>query len=126
MTVTSCSLNDEGRVADVFMKPPSKEAVDGAVIQFIDRTSNSELAVGACAVCARKTNVAELRLYRLDCIPSPHRLQPVVIHPCHNLFDGMLLHPRSVMNDRRANVCVKCFRALDSNRMPQFALANGL
>lgn len=45
------------------MKVPSKEVIDSAVAEFIDRTSNAALAVGMCAACARETSTADLSAY---------------------------------------------------------------
>ena len=120
------SQSEEVPCEDVFMKPPRREVVDGAIAHFIDCTGNLELAVGVCAVCARETNVAELNPYRLDCIPNPHRLQPAVVHPRHNIINGMLLHPGGIGDDGRASVCGECLRALNMDRMPALSLANGM
>ena len=109
-----------------FMMAASSQVVDDAIAEFIDRTSNSVLACGACVVCARETNLRDLRPYRIDEIPSPHRLKPVNTHPRHNIFDGMLLHPGGLTNDGRGNLCIECFNALDGDRIPALALANGL
>jgi hypothetical protein len=108
------------------MRAPSKETVDGAIEEFIDRTSNSALAAGVCAVCAREINKRELSVQRLDCIPNGHRLRPIEAHPHHTLFDDMLLHPAGLTNDKSANVCVECGRALALDKIPTFALANGM
>ena len=111
---------------NTFMKAPTKEVVDSLIEQFIDRTSNSAMAVAVCAVCARETSKAELKPLHLDLIPSRHHLQPPVPHPAHNIINGMLLHPTGVVDADMANVCVECFRALNSDKIPAFALANGM
>ncbi|KAF8803427.1 hypothetical protein BYT27DRAFT_7214734 [Phlegmacium glaucopus] len=109
-----------------FMKVPSKEVVNAAVAEFIDRTGNVALATGICAVCARETGSMELLLHRIDSFPNPHRLEPMGTHSSHDLFNRMLLHPPGVENDGTAHICVECLRALKSNKVPMFALANGL
>jgi hypothetical protein len=109
-----------------FMKAPSKQVIDGAIGDFIDRTNNSALAVGVCAVCARELNRAVLTPLRIDLIPSPIRLQPAAPHPAHDVYNGMLLHPPGVINTDTANMCRECVRALESDKMPSLALANGL
>ncbi|KAF8812817.1 hypothetical protein BYT27DRAFT_7272529 [Phlegmacium glaucopus] len=40
-------------------------------------------------------------------------------HPHHEMLNG-------VTDDGRGDVCMECFRALKSNKVPMFALANGL
>lgn len=119
-------MNEEVFCNNSFMKAPSKAAVNDAICQFIDRTSNEALAIGVCAVCARETNRADLTLRQLNSIPSPHRLQPEDPHPHHNIIDGMLLHPPGMPTEQSANICVNCLRALNSDKIPSFALANGM
>lgn len=120
------ALSDNTLLENNFMKPPSKQVIDDAIGDFIDRTSNLAMAVGACAVCARETNRAELIQCQLNLIPRPERLRPAVSHPAHDIFSGMLLHPAGVMDREVANVCMECCRALDSDKTPTYALANGL
>jgi hypothetical protein len=108
------------------MRPPSKIVIESLIGNFIDRTSNEALAVGVCAVCARETNARDLTVHRIDCIPNPHQLKPDTGHPRHNIINGMLLHPAGVTADRSAKVCMECSKALSSDRLPTFALANGL
>lgn len=120
------SLSEQGQPQDAFMRAPSKEVIDSLIRDFIDRTSNSALATGVCAVCARETSRKELTAHQLDLIPSPHRLQPMAPHPRHHILNGMLLQPAGLTTEGSANVCVECFRALSSDKIPAFALANGL
>jgi uncharacterized protein DUF6570 len=108
-----------------FMKAPSEDVVNAAIADFIDRTGNEALAAGVCAVCARKTNAIELSAQRLNVIPNPQHLVPIVRHPKYDIFNRMLLHPPGVSDDL-ANMCVECMRALKSDKIPSFALANGL
>ena len=118
------SNNKEGQPQDSFMKPPSKQIVDSTIGEFIEHTSDSALAIGVCAMCARETNRKELMPHCLDCIPSSHQLQPEVIHPRHNIIDGMLLQPAGLTNNRYANVCMECLRSLNLDKIPTFTLAN--
>lgn len=111
---------------NAFMKAGSTEAVDSAIVEFIERTSNLAMARGVCAVCAREMAVGELTPHRLDAFPSPHRLQPTESHPAHDIFNEMLLHPAGIDNAENANICVECGRALLADKIPPFALANGL
>ena len=108
------------------MKVPSKEVIDNTIIEFIEHTSNSAMAIGICAVCAREMTRMELTPHRLDLFPNPRLLEPVVAHSCHDIFNGMLLHPAGVMNNEKANVCIECFRALNSDKISALALTNGM
>ena len=108
------------------MKAPSRQTVNSAIEEFIDCTSNSAMAAGVCAVCARESNRSELTPYTLNQIPSPGRLIPPVPHPAHDIFEGMLLHPTGFVNDNTINVCMECARALLKDKVPPLALANGM
>ena len=68
-----------------FMRLPQKKVIDEAIGEFIDRTSNSAMAIGACAVCARETNMADLTTQRLDHVPNRHQLGPAERHPAHDI-----------------------------------------
>ena len=120
------SHDEEWQPKETFMKAPSKTVIESIIGEFIDRTSNAALAVGVCAVCAREANKSELTVHRIDCIPNPQQLQPVAVHPHHNLINGMLLQPAGLTSNGGATVCVECLRALNSDRLPPFALANGM
>lgn len=120
------ALGEEGLNENVFMRAGSKDTVDDAVGEFIDRTGNLPMVTGVCAVCARETSNTDLTAYNLDSIPNPNRLRPGVAHPAHDVFYGMLLHPRGVTSEENANACMECVRALNADRMPPLALANGL
>ncbi|KAF8799236.1 hypothetical protein BYT27DRAFT_7228034 [Phlegmacium glaucopus] len=108
------------------MKAASKEGVESAIAEFIDRTNNAALATGVCAVCAREIGVKDMAIHRLDSIPNHHHLTPTERHPCHHIFNGMLLHPHGVNSDEDANMCLDCTRALNADKTPMFTLANGL
>ena len=64
--------------------------------------------------------------YHINCISIPHHLQPVTVHSCHNLINGMLLQPSGLTSNGSAKVCIECLRALNLDRLPTFALANGM
>ena len=55
-----------------------------------------------------------------------HRLHPVMSHSQHTIINGMLLHPAGLKNDDSASMCTECCRALTSDKIPSFALANGM
>jgi hypothetical protein len=120
------NADEEGLCENGFMRAPSKEAIDAAIEGFIDRTSNAALAFGVCAVCARETPAKDLSPQRVEHMPSPHRLKPNVDHPAHHLINGMLLHTSEVTRDGFGDVCSECLRALKADRVPMYALANGM
>ena len=103
------------------MRARSTESINNTVIEFIDCTGNLALAIGVCAVCAREISLTELTLIRLDAFPNSHRLRPEVAHPAHDIFNGMLLHPKGVKGNGEANTCVECAKALELDRIPKFA-----
>jgi hypothetical protein len=117
---------DEELLQNGFMRAPPKHIIDSSIVEFIDRTGNSAMAVGICAVCAREMNKRELTLHQINSFPNPHRLKPVVAHPHHDIFNGMLLHPAGLLDNSKGNICMDCARALHNDRMPSLALANGL
>jgi len=84
------------------------------------------MAVGVCAVCAQETELMGLTADRINNFPNPHRLKPVVNHPAHDFYNGMLLHPAGVTSSGYANACAECLRALKLDKLPSLALANGL
>jgi hypothetical protein len=110
----------------LFMKVPSKDALDAIIGDFIDRTGNTAMAMGVCAVCAREMSKRSLTVFRLDSVPNPNRLKPAVAHPAHDMFNDMLLHPTGLSTPENVNICSECIRALNSDNVPMFALANGL
>jgi uncharacterized protein DUF6570 len=130
LTNRSDMLNDneisELLCENAYMKAPDKQVIDSAIAEFIDRTGNAALTAGVCAVCARETIATDLSSQRLDSIPNPHLLKPITPHRKHDIFNGMLLHPRGLSNDESGDVCVECLRALKADKIPMFALANGL
>ncbi|KAF8798658.1 hypothetical protein BYT27DRAFT_7122753, partial [Phlegmacium glaucopus] len=95
-----------------FMNAPSKEVIDSARSQFIDRTSNSAVAIGICVTCAQETPVKDLTRYPIEHIPNPHRLRPAARHPQHDLYRRMLLHPQGMINETSGRLCDDCVRAL--------------
>ena len=126
---TSSAMTAEEEVLNSkFMVAGSKGEVDDAIVEFIERTGNAALAMGACAVCVRETNKRELTTLSLSCFPSQSRLRPSAPHPQHDMFNGlgMLLHPPGVLGGGNANICIECARALKNDRTPPLALANGL
>ena len=108
------------------MNVPSKQVIDGVIADFIDHTSNSAMATGVCAACAQETDHKDLTQYPFDHNPNPHRLRPSLTHPAHDIYDGMLLQPAGIMAPELANLCFDCGKALNSDKIPSFSLANGM
>ncbi|KAF8816193.1 hypothetical protein BYT27DRAFT_7248501 [Phlegmacium glaucopus] len=108
-----------------FMRMPPTKVIDDARAEFIDRTSNGVVAVASCGSCAQETLRTELMVFSLDAIPNGHNLKPAESHPRHDLYRGMLLHPKGVdVEETSANLCQECARALKMNKVPMLALAN--
>ena len=84
------------------------------------------MATGVCDACARETDHKDLTQYPFDHIPNPHRLCPSLTHPAHDIYDGMLLQPAGIMAPELANLCFDCGKALNSDKIPSFSLANGM
>ena len=122
----SLALTEDVLCGNPFMKAPSREVIDDRISSFIDCTSNPVLDVGVCAVCAQETKESELTQHCLDLIPNPQHLRPAVTHSAHNIYNGMLLHPAGLINHKTTNLCTECARALNSDKIPSFALANGM
>ena len=69
-----------------------------------------------------KSTLASTRVKR-------NRLRPLTTHHSHNLWQGLLLLAdfiREEESEARAWICDECLRALRSDTMPKFALANNL
>ncbi|KAF8806022.1 hypothetical protein BYT27DRAFT_7257442 [Phlegmacium glaucopus] len=86
----------------------------------------SAVSTGICAICARETSLKDLTVYRLNAIPNHHHIRPQDVHPKHDLYDGMLLHPPGVIHGQLAHICVDCAKSLKSDKIPSFMLANKL
>ncbi|KAF8803899.1 hypothetical protein BYT27DRAFT_7225812 [Phlegmacium glaucopus] len=99
-----------------------------SVAKFIDWTGNITLASGVCVICDRETPVEELTPY--STIPfetrTNHYNTPAEVHPFHDLYHGMLLHPPGITQTGSAQICDDCIRALKSDSIPMLALANKL
>ncbi|KAF8814030.1 hypothetical protein BYT27DRAFT_7250440 [Phlegmacium glaucopus] len=68
----------------------------------------------------------DLMVFSINAIPNGHNLKPAEFHPHHDLYGGMLLHPKGVVEDASANVCYECTRALKMDKVPMLVLANKL
>ncbi|KAF8806047.1 hypothetical protein BYT27DRAFT_7257469 [Phlegmacium glaucopus] len=121
---------DEGVVNELcenlFMRTPLTKVINDARVEFIDRTSNEVVAVGSCSSCAQEMARTDLMVFSINAIPNGHNLKPAEFHPRHDLYGGMLLHPKGVVEDASANVCYKCAQALKMDKVPMLALANKL
>ena len=122
-------LEDDGE----FLELPSEAALKSCYRQFYEATSNAALEHKVCAVCARERSrqLDGIEDVYLEDIPSPLRLVPRQSHPCHTLFDGMLLSPKGIVRQEGrsvANICRDCFGDLKKNLLlpPKFSLANNL
>jgi hypothetical protein len=114
---------------DDFLKPQSEDIVKQCIVNFIDRTGNVVLRTVICMVCAREMMLADTEDVAVDKIPHGQLLVPKESHSAHWYMDGLLLHCsaiRTTATGQEGAVCNKCMMHLRKNRLPKFALANGM
>lgn len=127
---------DEGPEVE-FLKAIDEEVVKERISRFIQRTDNDSLQTGTCGICARELASRELESWELQDIPNADLLRPTTPHPAHDLTHGFLLHkPRTTsgaamvisrsIEEIVVVVCRECIRDLKKNKIPMFALANGM
>lgn len=76
--------------------------------------------------CAQKMGTKETESYCMKDIPNPHLLHPHKSHPCHERhYNGMLLYWKVFKSETEIVMYHTCMASLKTNRLPQFALANG-
>jgi hypothetical protein len=109
-----------------FMRAPSETVIKDALSSFIDKTNNAAVTMGSCACCAREWNCEDLYQYHVDNIPNRRHLSPSKPHPKHDLFNGALLYPPAINRDGIADICSECEKQLKNDKLPKFALANGM
>jgi hypothetical protein len=111
-----------------FMRAPTKETIRKSLCDFIDHTGNQSVATCVCVVCARECDQMTSPTTRIAVkdIPHPSRLSPYSPHPKHYVLHGMLLHQSSIDSANNADICNKCKRNLDADRIPKHALANNM
>jgi hypothetical protein len=131
------SARSDGRAGDLqietsnFLCAPQEDVIRSRISNFIDRTQTSALTVVICGVCAREVCMTDVRDQPLGDVPNRHLLQPSVSRPAFtsHLVQGLLLHPDGVVSKSQApsiRICQECQGSLAKNRLPSFALANGL
>ena len=87
-----------------YLDLPSQSEVKELYRQFFDATSKDALEKVVCGVCARDCGrkQEQVETLHLSQIPNSHRLKPQVVHPAHDLYDGLLLAPEGVHVDPRS------------------------
>lgn len=129
--------NSRQAVAQEFLKRIDIPTVHDRIARFIARTDNESLLQAVCGVCARELSHREVDTLLLEDIPNNELLYPETPHPGHDLTHGFLLHkPRTKsgapvqisddISDVEVVVCRECLRDLKVNKVPIFALANGM
>ncbi len=117
------------------MKLPSSEVVHGCYQVFYKATSSSALTIDICAVCTRESDLSDtgikMKWLPLTSIPNSHCLIPSEPHPAHDLYDGKLLEPASIVSNDNHHTIVVCRECLDDlrkpkNRPPVFLLVNNM
>jgi hypothetical protein len=118
-----------------FLHLPTPQEVKSCYCEFYEATSNDDLVMYICGVCARECskfdNKASPHTMRVDSLPNGHRLIPKTSHPAHDLFDGKLLEPEGVDGVGGAamvTVCSECWGDLrkGKDQPPSHALANNM
>ncbi|TFY81855.1 hypothetical protein EWM64_g2158 [Hericium alpestre] len=132
-------LNDEDLLDDPisqFLRIPTENELLACYRDFYEATSNTGVAFGICAVCARERSVHDdgLELISISDIPNPTRLTPAsdLQHPEHKLINGMLLDEAGITRDGDSTsvaICQQCEAALKDSRSlkpPKYSLANNM
>jgi hypothetical protein len=109
-----------------FMRAPSDEVIANSMARYIDATNNAAVNMCACACCAREWNCENVYRFKFSDIPNKDHLRPAIPHPKHDLFEGLLLYPPAIEPGGIAVICNECRVQLKNNRLPKFALANGM
>jgi hypothetical protein len=110
-----------------FMKAPPLKDRRRLISEFIKRTSNNVLAVKVCACCAREKEATHTTDLSFGSIPNSHNLRPIDVHGGYDLYEGLLLEPKGVVEDQNSlTICAECESHLKSNKVPPLSLANGM
>jgi len=113
--------------ASDFLTSPSQEKLDDIISRFIDATGNKALRSVACGSCAREMNMHECDKIPLEDIPNRHHLIPHMIHPAHNLIDGLLIYAPALGNLKATvYLCNECRNQLKNDKRPRLSLSNGM
>lgn len=120
-------IADSQNAEDCFLKAPPRETIDHCITNFIDRTSNVELAREVCGVCACEVWKSVTKTRRVCDIPNKHLLIPMEPHHAHTLTQGILVERQGIStvgDDEIITLCASCERDLKRSKVPKFALAN--
>ena len=110
-----------------FMKPISEDILHDIVKEFISHTGNDAMKTCICACCSLEIEMSNISRVSIDSIPHPELLVPTSPHPCHDIFQQMLLEPHGVdPTGTEVNLCSECIRELRRNKLPPLALANNM
>jgi hypothetical protein len=124
--LSTCDTENE------FLLPPSNSVLKDCLRSFYLATSNEQLVLRICAVCARELLVTEepVEFYAFSTIPNADRLRPSVVHPAQSLLNGIALLESvcSRDSDPLVPICGSCYKSLQSSSPgpPMFSLANSL
>jgi hypothetical protein len=115
-----------------FLRPPSDSVTKNCLRSFYLATSNEQLVLRTCAVCAREHLITEepVAFYNYSTIPNTDRLRPAVAHVAQTLLNGCILLESACSRDPDPliPICDQCYKSLQnpSNGPPAFSLANNL
>lgn len=112
-----------------FLQVVSPSVVNSSIAGYLERTSNEALRSASCICCSRWIRKSLLHVVSFEEIPNRYLMKPVVDHPAHKLYEGLLIEPRGLLelHDRRdALICRECYRHLRCNSLPPLSLANDM
>jgi hypothetical protein len=110
-----------------FMQSTPQGRMNDILREFIERTGNDALKTEVCASCARELEACKFMKIHIEHIPNANLLKPIVPHPKHELFDGLLLERQGVEQDSQvANLCQECYLDLERKKLPALALVNNM
>ena len=127
-TSAPASVTDD----DDYLRPVSEECRKNCLSKFVDATGTRATRLSVCAVCAGRFFHSETVSMPVSELQRGGKLCPASSHPAHILTDGMLLHQSDdaiyQTEDKRfcAHVCNTCANALERQKTPSLALANGM
>jgi hypothetical protein len=116
-----------------FLELPTEAERKECYRRFYEATSNANVVVEVCAVCARESDLMEKKMQcmPLNGLPNNHRLIPSKPHPAHILYHGRLLEQKGIIDQDSAElirVCSDCLCDLKKKleAPPRYSLANNL
>jgi len=108
-----------------FMKAVEQSLKDSIIRNFMEQTNNAALTMSICGVCAREEYQNNVTVLSLLDIPHSQHLSPLILHPMHTLYGGLLLHPEGISLNL-VLICDTCLDYLKKDQIPRFSLTNNM